>query len=399
MMQKESNQGINLGKDMQGAFPINVPMEAKEFSEQQLTNEAELIVNSFIKNALPGLFTMVANGEGKQKLDAVGGRPGERRSGLDLSANNWLTSIIKERVKQTGLPCAIFGEEDIDLSSIKDAKKYLIITDDPIDNSSPYSKGVKGAGVYSVKSFFDQDGKLIMGLSVDIENATVIVSKNGKNIMQKFEMEEIPNGDPKHKEFRFKTNKKGDKIMTTEEIFPSERKTLNDPDATFYTFMGERKWIELAINDLLPKLVDVLNPKAHNELSRGGSHLYPFYLATGSGEAYAISEEPVSELFTAWAAIKAANLTVWDVKRDGSHTDIEFDPQKYLENPELYQEDSIDFLVVAVTPEIAQEIAKSYAEQIKAFELEKAKIAFADSRPEEFEIFRASQHSQNYLNN
>jgi hypothetical protein len=396
MIQKESDQGINPREEIQGVFPINVPLEAREFSEQQLVNEAEIITKNYIETALPALFTMVANGEGKQKLEGVGGRPGERRSLLDLTASHILVSIIKERTKQAGLPCAIFGEEDIDLSFIKGAKKFMVITDDPIDNSSPYSKGVKGAGVYSVKSLFDQDGKVIMGVAIDIENASVIVSKNGKNMLQKFEMAEKPNGDPKYKEFEFKTDKHTGKIkMTEEEVFPSDRKTLNDPDATFYTFMGEKKWIELAINDLLPKLLDVLNPKAHNELSRGGSHLYPFYLACGRGEAYAISEEPVSELFTAWAAITAANLTVLDVKRNGTFEEVKFNPGDFINNPELYQEGYIDFLVVAVTPEIAHEIARSYSEQIKNVEIQKTKIAFADSRPEEFEIFKASNKSKN----
>jgi len=375
-------------KGSQKELGLGIP---KELSEQQLVNEAELIANNFIAEALPALFTMVANGEGKQKLDAVRGRPGERRSGLDLSSGNWLTSIVEKRVRQTGLSCAIFGEEDINLSSIKDAKKYLIITDDTIDNSSPYSKGVKGAGVYSVKSFFDQDGKVIMGVAVDIENATVIISKDGKNTMQKFEMEEIPNGDPKHKEFRFKTDKHTEKIkMTEEEVFPSDRKTLNDPDATFYTFMGEKQWIKSAIEDFLPKLLDVLNPKGHNELSRGGSHIYPFFLATGHGEAYAISEEPVSEVYTAWAAITAANLTVLEVKEDNSVVEVKFNPSEFIENPDLYQEKCFNFFIAAVTPEIAYEIAESYLKQKEIFKLEKAKIAFADSRPEEFEIFRAS---------
>jgi hypothetical protein len=399
MALSELESNTNPGGEMQGAFSLNVPIEAKKFSEQELSAEAELIAESFITEALLTLFTMVTNGRGKEKLGSVNGRPGERRSVLDLTASDFLEEIVKKRT-ETGLPCAILSEEVIDLSSVKDAKKFLIITDDPIDNSSPYMKGIKGAGVYSVKSFFDQDGNVIMGLSIDIENASVIISKNGKNILRKYEMVEKPNGNPKEKDFIFKTGKNTDKPkITEEEIFPSERKTLNDPDATFFTFMGEKKWIKLAMNEFLPKLLDVLDPKAHSELSRGGSHLYPFFLAAGRGEVYAISKEPVSELFTAWAAITTAGLTVLDVKRDGSAEEIKFDPKKFIENPKLYQEESIDFLVVAVTPEIAHEVAKSYPEQIKAFELEKAKIAFADSRPEEFKIFRDSQRLQNTLNN
>lgn len=371
---------------------------SREFSEQEMANSARLIFDEFVTIALPTLFTMVANGEGKQKLDVVGGRPGEKRSLIDLTAHHLFVKIVEQHTK-TGLPCAIFSEEDIDLSSLKDAKKFLVVTDDPIDNSSPYAKGVKGAGVYSVKSAFDQDGKVIMGLSIDIENATVVVSRDGKNFLQTFEMVEKPNGDPNHKEFVFKTEN-GKIKMTETEIFPSRRKTLADPDATFYSFMGETKWGKLAVDTFLPKLFDVLDPKAHSELSRGGSHLYPFFLARGQGEAYAINEEPFSELFTAWAAITNAKLTVWGVKKDGTISEIKFNPKEFIENPKLYEEGYIDFLIVAVTPEIAQEIAYSHLKQIEESKITRDKIAFANSRPKEFDVFVASlQLPQNPANN
>jgi len=374
------------GQPAQGELKLDTP---KELSEQEMTNSARLIFDEFVINALPTLFTMVANGEGKQKLDVVGGRPGEKRSLIDLTAHHLFAKIVEKHTK-AGLPCAILSEEDIDISSLKDAKKFLVFTDDPIDNSSPYAKGVKGAGVYSIKSACDQDGKVIMGLSIDIENATVIISRDGKNFLQTFEMVEKSNGDPKHKEFVFKTE--NDKIKMTEtEIFPSRRKTLADPDATFYSFMGETKWGKLAVDTFLPKLFDVLDPKAHSELSRGGSHIYPFFLARGQGEAYAINDEPFSEIFTAWAAIINAKLTVWAAKKDGSISEIKFNPKEFIESPKLYEEGYVEFLIVTVTPEIAREIADSYFKQIKESKIIKEKIAFADSRPEEFEIFRAAK--------
>jgi hypothetical protein len=386
------------GQDaIQGGLELGI---SKELSEQEMLDSTRLIFDEFVMTALPTLFTMVANGEGKQKLDAVGGRPGEKRSLIDYTAHLLFASIIKKHVK-AGLPCAILSEEDIDFSSLKEAKKFLVFTDDPIDNSSPYAKGVKGAGVYSVKSAFDQDGKVIMGLSIDIENASIVVSRDGKNYLQKFEMVEKPNGDPKRKEFEFKIDENTKKIkMTEEEIFPSKRKTLVDPDATFYSFMGESKWGKSAIDKFLPKLYDVSDSKAHFELSRGGSHLYPFFLAKGQGEVYAISEEPFSEIFTAWAPIVNAKLSVWDVREDGSILEVKFDPRKFIENPKLYEEGYVGFFIVAVTPEIAREVADSYFKQLKESKTIKEKIEFADSRPiEEFEIFRASKQTNAAANN
>lgn len=392
--------GLNLGAsstgEIQGTLPIDLPKEVKNFSEQELASSVAPIFDEFIMTALPTLFTMVANGEGKQKLDVVGGRPGEKRSGIDLIAHHLFAKIVEKHTKEKGLPCAILSEEDIDTSSLKDANKFLVFTDDPIDNSSPYAKGVKGAGVYSIKSACDQDGKVIMGLSIDIENATVVISRDGKNFLQTFEMIEKPNGDPKHKEFIFKIE--NDKIKMTEvEIFPSRRKTLKDPDATFYSFMGETKWGKLAVDTFLPKLFDVLDSKTHSELSRGGSHLYPFYLAQGQGEAYGINEEPFSEIFTAWAAIVNAGLTVWEAKKDGTVSKLEFNPKVFIENPKLYEVGYVDFLIVAVSPEIAQEVLDAHFEQLKESKIIKEKVAFADSRPEEFEIFRALQKPQEPL--
>lgn len=380
--------------EAQGEFKIGV---SKELSEQEMTESARLIFDEFITNALPTLFTMIANGEGKQKLDVVGGRPGEKRSLIDLTAHHLFAKIVEKHTK-AGLPCAILSEEDIDTSSLKDANKFLVFTDDPIDNSSPYAKGVKGAGVYSVKSACDQDGKVIMGISIDIENATVVVSRDGKNFLQTFEMVEKPNGNPDHKEFVFKTE--NDKIKMTEaEIFPSKRKTLNDPDATFYSFMGERKWAELAIHTFLPKVFDMEDLKTHNELSRGGSHLPPFFLARGKGEAYAINEEPFSEIFTAWAPIVNAGLTAWEVKKDGSISKLEFNPKMFIENPKLYEEGFVEFFILAVTPEIAQEIADAHFKQIRESKMIKEKLAFVDSHLEEFELFLASRPPQNPSSN
>ena len=185
------------------------------------------------------------------------------------------------------------------------AKKFLVITHDAIDNSGPYVKGVRGAGVYSVGNSFDQDGKSIGGFAIDLERAEVVVTRNGKNFLRKYEMIEKQNGQPKHKEFIFR-EKDGSPVFTEEEIFPSKKTTLNDPDAVFYTFMGEKKWAKLALKNFLTELQNKIDDDTHQELARGGSHLVPFYLANDKGQAYAEGDEPASEVFSQWAAIKAA---------------------------------------------------------------------------------------------
>lgn len=353
----------------------------------ELSRRVESVFDEYIKTALPTLFTMVANGEGKQELDVVNGRPGEKRRVIDLTAHHMFSDIVK---KQTDLPSVIFSEEDIDVLLPKDSTEeteFIAWSLDPIENSSPYAKGVEGAGVFSGGSAFDQDGNLIMGIFIDIEKARVLVSKDGKNILQTFEIGEKPNGNPNHKTFVMKDIAP----KTVQEVFPSRRKTLNDPDATFYTFMGEKKWAKLAMDNFLPKLLDVLDRKTHSELSRGGSHIYPFYLANGKGEGYGIEQEPVSEIWPAWASIIFARLTIFGVKKDGSITELKFNPKELLKNPKLYQEGFVDFLVVAVTPEIADEIKKAHLDQMEENKIMKAKLAVADSHPEEVQRLLASQ--------
>lgn len=375
----------------QGALNISVP---KEWSEKDFADRVSLICNEFVMTALPTLFTMVANGEGKQELEVFvdeGGKKGEKRRVIDLTAHHLFRDIVR---RQTDLPSVIFSEEDVDTflpRDVTEKTKFIAWSLDPIENSSPYAKGVEGAGVFCGGSAFDQDGNVIMGFFIDLERARVLVSKDGKNIMQTYEMVEKPNGDPNHKTFMMKDpNPK-----TSQEVFPSRRKTLSDPDATFYTFMGEKKWSKLA-DEFLPTLRDkFFDSKTHSELSRGGSHIYPFYLANGKGEAYAISEEPVSEIFPAWAAIVNAGLTIFGVKKDGSMTEIKFNPRELLKNPKFYKEGYVDFLVAAVTPEIADQIKIAYLEQLKENKIREAKIAFADSHPEEFEVFRSTRQAQN----
>lgn len=384
----------------QGEFPLNIPKETGISPE--LSKKVGSVFDEYVRTALPVLYTMVANGEGKQELEVFvdeGGKKGEKRRVIDLTAHHLFSDIVK---RQTDLPSVIFSEEDVDNFLPKDVAaetKFVAWSFDPIENSSPFAKGIEGARVFSIATAFDQDGNVIMGIAIDLEKAKVLVSKDGKNIMQTYEMVEKANGNPKHKEFIMKMKDEKDPskgfALGEEEVFPSNRKTLTDPDAAFYTFMGEKEWGILAINNFLPKLYDILDAKTHSELSRGGSHIYPFYLAAGRGEGYAIEKEPITEIYPAWAAITTARLTIFGVKKDGGVVQIKFNPREFLRNPKSYQEECIDFLVVGVTPEIAEQLKTAYLEQLAANEIKEAKLVVADRHPEEVqEVLQAKRASR-----
>jgi hypothetical protein len=396
------------GKPSQGELPLGLPKENTALLDQELTKQAESIFDDYVVKALPILFTMVANGEGKQKLEVVVGNKKDKRSVIDLTAHHLFLEAVKRQNEKQNVPFAIFGEESFESSKdIEKKEKFLVFPEDPIENSDPYLKGIKGAGIYSVIAALNQDGKALMGIAIDIENAAVLVTKDGKNILKRYEMVEKSNGEPKHIEFVLKSLTP----KSSEEVFPSKRKTLNDPDARFYTFMGEKRWGKLAIKEFLPNLFEIEDDKTYNELSRGGSHIYPFFLANGRGEGYGIPEEPVSEVFPALPSIIASGITVLNVNKDGTITPIVMNPREFIQNPLRYQEESINFLVAGVTPEIAHEIASSYLDlQRENAEAKKRKVElereltelreFRNSRPrEEFEVFRASQQPKNPSSN
>lgn len=379
----------------QGELPLQGVEAKRQFTEEELKKESIEVFTEYVKQALPVLFTMVKNGEGKEKLDAVGGRPGEKRMVIDLTAYH----LFKEAVKKSNIPSVIFSEEDQDYSSLtrgeEDKSDFIFYVIDPTENSSPYAKGVKGAGIFDIGSSFNQDGKHIAGFAIDIEAAQVIMSVDGKNFLYTYEMIEKPNGNPKHKQYVIKDPE--GKPTLIEEIFPSQRKTLNDPDATFYTFMGEEKWARLAIAEFLPKLLAKLDPKTHCELSRGGSHIYPFYLANGRGEGYAISSEPFSEVGPALVAARNANLILVSVKPDGAFEEITINPRELIKNPKLYTAGFIPFLVTATAPGIRDEIIAAYVETEKEKKadaelqkLQEARARFSELREEEFNVFLAS---------
>lgn len=375
-------------------------------SKEEMIRRVEATSDDFVISVLPKLFTMVFNGEGKQLFETtVAGVKGDKRMLIDLASFAWFTESAS---KQKDLPFVIFGEEAFDdkalPKNLPDDAKFVSWSVDPIENSDDYLKGIRGSGIFVVFAAFDQDGNVLDNVAIDIRNATVMRSKNGKNTITTYQMLEKPNGNPKHKQFEFKTklNEKTNQqeiVSTTEEVFPSKLKTINDPEAIFYTFMSHKKYARSAIDNFLTKLMDKADSKTFFGLSRGGSHIYPYFLANGRAVAYAIAREPGSEVYPSQGFIEAANLTIFSVNKDGSRVSPKFNPRDQVKknrtNPEHYKEEVFNFLVVAVTPEIAEEIDSAYQEQQVENEVRNLKLEFADAQkeahPEEFEIFKASQ--------
>lgn len=356
-------------KETQGESQINVP---KELSREELATKAGIVLNQYVERVLPILHPMVSSGGGKEELGAVPGRPGEQQLLIDAVGQERLTNTIRE----SNFPARILGEHnEIFLSNGRE--DFVFFAQDPFDNTSQHKRDLP-TSVFSVVSAYHRDGTPIGGAIIDIKAKKAYTSINGKNTLVTYEL--VEEADEKTNEKRIIT-----KVVKTEEVTRSQRKTLNDPNATLATFLGEKEY-NLPFFQSFSRLVESFQRKTMI-YPEGGAFIYAL-LAAGRIDAYVMLKEPRTEIDPGFAVAKLAGCTIVSVNpEDGAYEDYVFDPNK--------NKDDVAFFIAAVTPEIRDEIIRYYleAKRENKAEAEKQRLLeeFAKSRPQELESFRASQ--------
>lgn len=357
-MSKEINDGLG-DTARQSELQINVP---KELSREELATKAGIVLHQYVERVLPILCPMVSSGGGKEELGPVPGRPEEQQLLIDAVGQERLTNTIREN----GCPARVLGEHN-EISLSNGSENYVVFAQDPFDNTSQHKRDLP-TSVFSVVSAYHKDGTPIGGVIIDIKAKKAYMSIDGKNTLITYEL--VEEADERTNEKKIKT-----KVVKAEEVTRSERKTLNDPNATMASFLGEKEYF-LPATQNFSHLVDKGFQRKTMLYPEGGAFVYGL-LAAGKIDAYAMFKEPRTEIDPGFAVAKLAGCTIVTVNpEDGTFEDYVFDPSK--------NKDDVAFFIAAATPEIRDEIIKYYMEAKKENE-ERAKLQT------EFEVFRASR--------
>lgn len=179
-------------------------------------------------------------------------------------------------------------------------------------------------------------------------------------------------------------------------IMRSERTTLTDRESTLASFLGENEYSLEFFRDF-KTLVKNMHRKGY--LYPGGGAFIYGLLASGAIDAYVMRNEPLSEIIPGLPLALAAGCTVVAVNEDGTYQEFKFNPNALKENHKLYSEGSVPLFIAAATPEIRDEIIKSYMDEKgkreKNARIQALKDEFIAAKGQEFEIFIAPQPPAN----
>ncbi len=142
-------------------------------------------------------------------------------------------------------------------------------------------------------------------------------------------------------------------------ISKSDRITLKDRESTLASFVGENEYSLEFFADFKALIKD-MHRKGY--LYPGGGAFIYGLLASGAVDAYVMRNEPLSEIIPGLPLALTAGCTVVSVNEDGSYQEFKFDPNALKENHKLYSEGVVPLFIAAATPEIRDEIIKSYVE-------------------------------------
>jgi len=295
--------------------------QTPELSRAELRNRTMTVLTQYGESSLQRLRPMVRAGLGKEEMGEVRFRPGEAMHGIDLMGESLLASLVR----QAELPARIIGENNTNIP-LEDREPLVDMTIDPLDNTSPYVRGLD-IPPYSVAGAFDKNGAPIGGVIVDI---------NGNKI------------------YRASGNKVTVKDMETgvvTDLTRSQRKDIGDEKITIASFVGEREY-SLPFFDNFRPLFDAMHKKGM--LYPGGGAFVYALLASGALDAYVMMNEPRSEIDPGLPVFLASGGKAESIDLEtGKSTPYKFDSS-------LTASESIPLFIAYSQPEIRDAIVAAY---------------------------------------
>lgn len=279
------------------------------------------LVREYLPRVVKEVKEKIKQNQGKEIVGEVLNRPDDLEIGIDKVGEEVLTELLK---KHNVCACIFSEPENGEITNGEHIDFYGSI--DPFDGSMIFLRGFEH-NWYSALSFFDKERKPVCCGIVDILNEKFFISDERGAFLF----------NPKTGEER--------------QIFPSKRRTLNEPLVIASYLMSPRYSVKFF------KVFGNVLEKAHTKTliyPQGGSFIYA-YLASGLVDAYMMFNEPRSEIDAGFCMAKAAGCEVVSVNPDGTFEDYEFLPGE--------QHGKIDFFVAANGPQLRDELIRYYLQQ------------------------------------
>jgi len=311
--------------------------QTPELSRTELRNRTMTVLTQYGESSLQRLRPMVRAGLGKEEMGMVRYRPGEVQHGIDLMGEGLIASLVREQE----LPARIIGENNTNIP-LDDREALVDIAIDPLDNTSPYVRGLD-IPPYSVAGAFDKNGAPIGGVIVDISGNKIYRASGNKATVMDTE------------------------TSIVKELSRSQRKDISDPNVTIASFVGEKEY-SLPFFDTFRPLFEAMDKKGM--LYPGGGAFIYALLASGAVDAYVMMDEPRSEIDPGLPVLLAAGGKAESINLEtGKGTPYKFDA-------DLTASDSVPLFIAYSQPEIRDAIVASYLKGKEVAEEREKAVAF-----------------------
>jgi len=288
----------------------------------------------------PTLSNIVDHGIGRQPIGKVSGRKGEDSLiGIDEIADLLVRDALKELTKKHKLSLAVFSEHGTYI--IGEGRPEFFIALDPYENSDEYEKGLDTNG-HLVATIYDMNDQPVAAGDSNLVSQHAVINYHNNNW-------ELNN-----------------KTREAKQLFPPRLvRSISDPKCVIACYIGRDKYSR-PFNANLDRLNKDRNPKSTFH-GKAGTHIYEA-LVRGAvsanvmiGSSRENRGEPVSEVWPAKGLLlKNSKIKIYSVdKEDGHLEELKMNHKRYLDNPNHYAKDRIDFLISA-NPELARQI-RNYA--------------------------------------
>lgn len=292
-----------------------------ELSRREISQKTLSVLTAYGEKSLARLRPMVRGGAGKEEMGTVRYRPEEAQHGIDLMGEGLLASIVREE----GLPAIIIGENNTN-TPIEGVKPVVHMPIDPLDNTSPYVRGLD-TPPYSVVGAFDVNRSHVGGVIVDIGGNRIY-----RATANKVTVKDVETGDVK-------------------DLARSQRTDITEEKITIASFVGEREY-SLPFFDKFRPMLESMHRKGM--LYPGGGAFIYALLASGALDAYVMMEEPRSEIDPGLPFLLAAGGRADSVDPEtGKTTPYRFDPN-------LTASESVPLFVAYSQPKIRDSIIELY---------------------------------------
>jgi hypothetical protein len=348
-------------------------LSKEEFAEQEFVDKAVLAAREYGTKSIETFYRGIRKGDYKEVLGTVPESGTETEIALESNNEHMFVNICDAHK----LPLFIIGEHHSYKTPLSNGiNPGYISFIDSLDDTRELEQGGLGnrglpAPLWTNASFYNLEGKPLVGMIANLKEKYMYFSVNGKNYHI-----DLETGEEK-------------------EIKPSSRTSIKDKDFCLATYVGDPKYFVSFAENFL-EVEKVLRDTDNNAVNQPhtGSFIYG-PMAEGTVDAYLIAREPARERLPGWIFAETAGFTAWEIDpKTGDYKKVEDDLKLFKDNPNEYRKKRTPIYLVTRFDQVRDEIISLIKIQHQKNELQKIKDAFIETRSKEFEIFRA-EHPQN----